>query len=63
MYPRLSDREIDSIIESVLKKRKEETLELFCNEERRILFNPSLPMTFKQKIKIANMELGRVKSG
>lgn len=62
MYPRLSDREIDSIIESVLKKRKEETLELFCNEERRILFNPSLPMTFKQKMKIANTELGRVKS-
>lgn len=47
MQPRLSNKEIDSVIESVLKKRKEETLELYCNEERRILFNPSFPMTVK----------------
>lgn len=62
MYPRLTEKEIDSVIESVLKKRKEETLELYCNQERRILFNPAIPMTVKQKMKIVNTELGRMKT-
>lgn len=62
MYPKLSDKEIDSVIKSVLKKRTEETLELYCNQERRILFNPAISMTAEQKRKIVNTELGKMKS-
>lgn len=62
MYPNLSEREISLVIESVLWKREEGSLELYLNEERRVLFNPYTLLTTKQKMEIVNRVLGKLKS-
>jgi len=59
----LSPNELDGIIRNVLKKRKEGALSLYLNEERKILFNPNYKLTRKEKMKIVNEELGKIKNG
>jgi hypothetical protein len=61
MLSKLKEPEIDSIVHSVLRMRKEDTLELYLNEERRILFNPAVKISFKDKMAIVNSELGTLK--
>lgn len=62
MYPRLENEEIESIINNVIQRREENTLKLYYNEERKILFNPNVLITGKEKMKIVNQVLGNVKS-
>lgn len=62
MYPNLSGKEISLVIDSVLKKREAGSLELYLNEERRVLFNPTVSFTTKEKMQIVNRELGKRKS-
>ncbi|MGQ2985360.1 BT4734/BF3469 family protein [Flavobacterium sp.] len=62
MYPNLSGREISLVIDSVLKKREAGSLELYRNDERRVLFNPKALLTQKEKMNIVNRELGKRKS-
>lgn len=62
MYPNLSEKETNLVIDSVLKKREAGSLEPYFNEERRVLFNPKASLTTKEKMKIVNTELGRRKS-
>lgn len=62
MHPNLSTGEINSVINSVLAKREDNSLELYLNEERRILYNPKCLFTKKQKMDIVNRELGKLKS-
>lgn len=62
MYPNLSEKEINLVVDSVLKKREAGSLELYRNDERRVLFNPKVSLTAKEKMKIVNRELGKRKS-
>lgn len=62
MYPHISNRELNAVVDSVLKKRDERTLTIHYNEERRILFNPKALLDLKEKTAIVNRELGRLKS-
>jgi hypothetical protein len=58
----LPKQELNAIVMSVLKKRKEGTLQLFLNQERKIIFNPKAKMNRKEKMQIVNRELGKIKS-
>ena len=58
MRPKLSKNEINGIIDNVYKRRKDNTLNMYFNQERRILFNPSKKIRHKDKMKIVNKELG-----
>lgn len=62
MSPRLKESELESIVKSILKKKKDGTLEIYSNKERRILFNPSIKMTHAEKMKIVNKELAEIKN-
>ena len=62
MVPCLTTTEIKKIINSVLKKNDEATLTLILNKERRILFNPSIELTTKEKQKIVGQEMGKLKT-
>ena len=62
MVPHLSDNEIKSTAESVVKRREEGNLSLYYNEERRFLFNPTIRLTQKEKMMIVNQESGKLKS-
>lgn len=62
MYPNLSNNEINSVIDSVLKQRKKGLLVLYLNQEKRVLFNPRALLSHKQKMDIVNKELGKLKS-
>jgi len=62
MKPKLLDNEINRVIKSVFYMLGNGTLKMICNQERRILFNPSIKMEFKGKMKIVNRELGEMKS-
>jgi hypothetical protein len=62
MYPSLSNNEINLIIDSVIKKRDDNTLTMFYNEERKILFNPNIQLSRDEKMNIVNVELGKQKS-
>ncbi|MEN9908924.1 MAG: hypothetical protein RLZZ540_2073 [Bacteroidota bacterium] len=53
---------IKSIIAGVLKKRKEGTLELYLNQERRILFNPNKKITKEEKQKTTAVLMGKIKT-
>ncbi|WP_116786858.1 BT4734/BF3469 family protein [Flavobacterium psychrotrophum] len=61
MYPKLSAREIKSVVTSIYDGRAKGILKLHFNEERRILFNPNVQMTFKEKMHVVNNELGHMK--
>lgn len=62
MLPSLSENEIDSICDSIVRMREEGTLTMYFNEERRLLFNPNIQITAKDKMKIVNTVLGQMKS-
>ena len=62
MLPSLSEHEIDSICDSVVRMREEGTLTMYFNEERRLLFNPNIQIPVNEKMKIVNIELGQRKS-
>jgi len=62
MKPKLLDNEINRVIKSVFYMLGNGTLKMICNQERRILFNPSIKMEFKGKMKIVNRELGQMRS-
>ena len=61
MFPKLSNEEINSTVNSVLSGRSTNTLKMYYNEERRILFNPAIKFTRKEKMEIVNRELGEIK--
>lgn len=56
------EEKIKSIVAGVLKKRKEGTLELYLNHERRILFNPNKKITKEEKQKITAVLMGKIKT-
>jgi len=59
MRPKLLDKEINSVINSVFRMLDAGTLKMIFNQERRILFNPSIKMEFKDKMVIVNEVLGK----
>jgi len=59
---KLSSSELISIINSVLKKREEGTLEPHFNKERRIIFNPKSKFTVVHKQKTTAILLGKMKT-
>lgn len=62
MKPKLSEKEINGVIDSVFKKLKSGDLKIIYNQERRILFNPSIKISHREKMVIVNKELGQMKS-
>jgi hypothetical protein len=58
MYPKLDKKEISTIVNSVVKKHKENTLEMHFNSTRKILFNPEYKLTRNEKMGIVNKEMG-----
>ncbi|MHA3786851.1 BT4734/BF3469 family protein [Flavobacterium hauense] len=60
MFPKLSNEEINNTVNSVINGRRSNTLKMHYNEERRILFNPSMKLTRKEKMDIVNRELGQI---
>lgn len=62
MFPRLSEKEITNVIDSIVRKREEGTLTIHYNEPRRILFHPNCGFGAKEKMDIVNKELGKLKS-
>lgn len=61
MSKRLSEYEINKIIDNVLKMREDEELQMYFNKERRILFNPNLEFTKQEKQQITGREVGKVR--
>lgn len=57
MRPKLKENEINNIINSIFKLKKTKELKMMLNQERRILFNPSIKIPFKEKMIIVNGEL------
>lgn len=62
MKPKLGEKELDKIINSIFKIKESGELKMFSNKERRIIFNPDFKVSFKEKMKIVNRELGSIKS-
>lgn len=62
MRPNLPPNEVKKTLVSVMKSFKENSLKLHLNSERRILFNPKYKISFKEKMKIVNTEMGKLKS-
>ncbi|WP_396167109.1 primase C-terminal domain-containing protein [Flavobacterium sp.] len=60
--PNLTKIEINSIVNSVIKKREEDTLEIYLNKERLILFNPNMELTKLEKCQIVGSVLGAKKN-
>jgi hypothetical protein len=58
MKPSMPESEINSIINSIFKNKEDGGLQMFLNQERRILFNPAIKIPFKEKMIIVNRELG-----
>ncbi|WP_157503409.1 hypothetical protein [Flavobacterium gilvum] len=52
---------IISIVNAILKKRENNTLEMFKNQERLILFNPKYKLTREEKYKIIGGVMGKRK--
>ncbi len=62
MKPKLGDKELDKIINSIFQIKESNELKMYYNKERRIIFNPSHKMIFKEKMDIVNKELGNMAS-
>jgi hypothetical protein len=62
MKPKLVDNEILKIVNSLFKMKGSNELKIYLNKERRIIFNPKLRMSFQDKMKIVNKELGSIAS-
>lgn len=56
------DEKIKSIVAGVIKKRNEGTLEVYLNQERRVLFNPKSKLTVKEKQKTTAVLMGKIKT-
>ena len=56
------DEKIKSIVAGVIKKRNEGTLEVYLNQERRILFNPKSKLKVKEKQKTTAVLMGKMKT-
>lgn len=56
------EEKIKSIVGGVIKKRKEGTLELYFNKERRMIFNPKSKLTVKEKQKTTAVLMGKMKT-
>lgn len=61
VFPPLSIRELNSIVSSVIKKRLEGSLELFKNISRRIIFNPNINLSGKDKKVLSAKKIGEVR--
>ncbi|MFH6947309.1 hypothetical protein ACHRV6_02355 [Flavobacterium sp. FlaQc-51] len=61
MSPKLPKFEVATIIGNILKKQKEGSLEMYCNKERRILFNSNMKLTRTEKYEITGREIGQVR--
>ena len=62
MPAKLPKAEVTSIIYSVLKMREEGTLKMYCNLEKRFLFNPGVEFSKGEIMKIVNVENGKRKT-
>ncbi|WP_346882355.1 hypothetical protein [uncultured Algibacter sp.] len=62
MFPRLSDNEVHSIINSILKGFENGSLKMICNRERKFLFNPDIKLSHKEKMGVVNKHNGKFKS-
>ena len=62
MHPKLPKSEILTIISNILKRKKSGSLEMYFNIERRILFNPNMKFTPKEKCQIRGREMGNFRS-
>lgn len=58
MHPKLPKSEIVTIINNIIKRKKKGGLEMYLNKERRILFNPNMKFTRKEKCQIIGREMG-----
>lgn len=61
MHPKLSKQELIMTISKVISGRENKSLQLYLNQERRILFNPNIKFTQKETMQIVNRELGSLK--
>ena len=61
MQTELSQYETNKIVDNVLKMREDGELQMYCNKERRILFNSKLEFTKKEKQEITAREVGKIK--
>lgn len=61
MKTKLSEYEVNKIIDNVLKMRKDGELQMYSNKERRILFNPNFEFTKKEKQQISGREVGKTR--
>lgn len=61
MVPKLSDNEVDLIINSVLKGYESDSLYMILNKERKFLFNPESNLTFNDKMNIVNKKNAQLK--
>jgi hypothetical protein len=59
--PKLPEHQIIKIINSIYKLKESKGLKMMLNQERRILFNPSLKIPFKEKMIIVNSKLSSQK--
>jgi hypothetical protein len=59
MKTKLSEYEVNKIIINVLKMRDDGELQMYFNKERRILFNPKIEFTKKEKQQIIGREVGK----
>ena len=58
IYPKLDKKEVNTIVNSVVKKHTENTLEMHFNSARKILFNPKYKLTRNEKMAVVNKEMG-----
>lgn len=58
MSPKLSKQELNATVSKIIAGRENNSLTLYFNEERRILFNPSVKLSFNEKMQITNRILG-----
>ncbi|MCG7500599.1 hypothetical protein MHM83_01820 [Tenacibaculum sp. Mcav3-52] len=61
MVPKLSDNEVDLIINSVLRGYENDSLYMILNKERKFLFNPESNLTFNDKMNIVNKKNAQLK--
>lgn len=61
MKTKLSEYEVNKIINNVLKMREAGELQMYFNKERRILFNPNFKFTKKEKQQISGREVGKTR--
>lgn len=61
MSPKLPDKEVNCIIDNVLRRRENGELEVYLNKERRVLFNPFVTISRQEKYQIVGSINGFVR--